>query len=663
MTRKARLFFPPLVLALSLACGALACGARPAPPPAPAPLPAPPPAAAPAPQGPDTPAEEESPIPISKDNPSWGSRDAFVTIVQFSDFECPFCARVVPTLEKVREEYGRTDLRIVYKHMPLSNHPHARPAAEAAQAAFAVGGSEAFWRFYTKAYGTSELPESFEGWASAIGVDSASYRAALASHGGAKVVDGDVALAEKLHVEGTPQFFVNGMRVDGAQPLAKFNQVIDDAMVQAKAAVERGVPREYIYLVASAFNVKNPPGEKDEPEAPAPADQTVWKMPVGKSPVRGPATAAVTIVEFSDFQCPFCGRVEATLRDLRSSYGDRIRLVWKNEPLAFHARAEPAAELAYEALAQKGNAGFWDAHDRLFADQDHLEDADLLAHARALHLDATKVDHAIHTHAHKAAFEADADLADELDASGTPYFFVNGRRLVGAQPIEKFRALIDEEEAKAKALVSKGTAPAAVYDELQKQAQGAPPPERKSVTLDPHAPSRGPAGAKVVIQEFADFQCPFCGRVEATLKEIEKAYPGRVRVVWRNLPLPFHKDAEPAAEAAMEAYAQGGQAAFWGMHDKLFANQSKPDALKRDALEQYARELGLDATKLGKAVETSSHSAAITADSKAASDAQISGTPAFVINGYFLSGAQPYPRFRRLVERALAEGKAAPALK
>src|SRR5580692_7376187 len=112
MTRKARLFFPVLGLAFSLACGACgARGARPAPPRPTAPSPAPPPAGPAAPTAPETPSEDESPIPISKEDPTWGSRDAFVTMVQFSDFECPFCARVVPTLEKVREAYGRSDLR------------------------------------------------------------------------------------------------------------------------------------------------------------------------------------------------------------------------------------------------------------------------------------------------------------------------------------------------------------------------------------------------------------------------------------------------------------------------------------------------------------------------------------------------------------------------
>ena len=602
--------------------------------------------------------ERESPIPITKDDPTWGSRTALVTIVEFSDFQCPFCARAVPTLEKLKAQYGPADLRIVWKHMPLGFHAHARPAAEASQAAFALGGSEAFWRFHAKAYGGGELPDAFDGWAADVGVDPASFKAAIEAHRGGPVVDDDVALAGKLNVDGTPDFFVNGVEMSGAQPFEKMAQVIDDAIVQAKAAVDHGVPRDALYLVASTYNRKNHPTAA-EPEEPKADDKTICQVPVGKSPALGPATALVTVVEFSDFQCPFCQRAEATLKTLRETYGGRLRLVWKNEPLPFHPRAEPAAEAAAEARAQKGDAGFWDMHDRLFADQSHLSDDDIAARAKAMKLDVGKVMNAIKTQRHKAALDADNDLADDVGAQGTPTFFINGRKIVGAQPVDAFKAVIDEEETKAKALVAKGTAPALVYEELQKAGKEPPPPERKEVALDPHAPARGPAGAPVVIQEFADFQCPFCSRVEDTLKAIEHDFPGRVRFVWRNLPLPMHAQAPAAAEAAMEVYAEGGAAAFWKMHDKLLAGQKAEDGLSRESILRYAKEAGADAARVGKAIDGESHKAGIEADKQAAGAVGIVGTPAFVINGYFLSGAQPVGRFRRVVERALSDAKGA----
>jgi len=314
-----------------------------------------------------------------------------------------------------------------------------------------------------------------------------------------------------------------------------------------------------------------------------------------------------------------------------------------------HDRARPAAIAALAAAAQ---GAFEAMHARLFAGP--LDDASIVSAAKEIGLDVDRFNADQAGVAATSLVQAEA-LADRFAVRGTPSFFINGRRVVGAQPIEHFRKIIDEEEAKAKSLVASGTKPASLYAEIQKQAKGPPEPDRKEVAVDPHAPSQGPVSAPIVIQEFADFQCPFCSRVEPTLKQALESYPGKVRIVWRNLPLPFHADAGLAAEAAMEAYAEKGNAGFWEMHDKLFKNQGTADGLKRPALEAYAKQIGLDPAKFAKALDETSHKAAIEADSKVAKDAEISGTPSFVINGYFVSGAQPFARFRRLIDRALAE--------
>lgn len=115
---------------------------------------------------------------------------------------------------------------------------------------------------------------------------------------------------------------------------------------------------------------------KEEVEDEEPVDTAVWKVPVGRSPVRGKADAPITIVEFSDFQCPFCKRAEPTIDEVRRTYGDKVRVVWKDEPLPFHPRATPAAELARFAYAKKGQDGFWKVHDALFASQPKLEDSE-----------------------------------------------------------------------------------------------------------------------------------------------------------------------------------------------------------------------------------------------------------------------------------------------
>jgi protein-disulfide isomerase len=226
---------------------------------------------------------------------------------------------------------------------------------------------------------------------------------------------------------------------------------------------------------------------------------------------------------------------------------------------------------------------------------------------------------------------------------------------VGAQPIDKFSAIIDEEIKKADALVLAGTPAAKVYETLTEKGAGPPELERKTVTANPTAPFRGAANAKVTIQEFSDFQCPFCKRVEPVMDEILKDYGTRVKLVWRNMPLSFHNNAQLAAEAALEVRAQKGNAGFFKMHKALFDHQADEGGLERPALSAYAKEIGCDMAKFDAALDKHTHKAEIDRDASDAQNAGIHGTPAFVINGYYISGAQPYRRFRKAIERALAE--------
>ncbi|MEA2749031.1 MAG: hypothetical protein QOI41_3174 [Myxococcales bacterium] len=603
--------------------------------------------------------EDDAAVPVGTDDPVRGNRLAYVTIVVFSDFQCPFCGRVATTFERITETYG-DDVRIVFKNEPLSFHPHARLAAEVGQAVFTSKGNDAFWRYHDMAFRRQQLigPDTIRAWAIAAGADSREIEDGLARKKWSAKIDRDEALAKRIGAVGTPASFVNGVALPGAQPFEKFKSVIDAELVKAKDLAQRGVGRDRIYGRMAAANYQEPRLAKhdDDDDDDDKVDTTVWKLPIGASPVRGSSSALVTVVEFGDFQCPYCKRVQPMLERLRTEYGDRIRFVWKDEPLPFHPRAVPAAELARSARAQKGDAAFWTAHDKLFDSQPKLEDADLQAVARGLGLDVAKVDAAIKNNTFAKAIGDDERLGDDVQASGTPHFFINGRRLVGAQPYEKLKAVVDAEIAKAEALVRSGVARTAIYDAIMKDAKSAPEPEKKAVAASASpAPFRGAANAKVVIQEFSDFQCPFCSRAEPTIDEVLKAYPGKVKVVWRNLPLPMHADAPLAAEAAREVFVQKGNDGFSKMRELLFKHQSDVDGLKRTALEGYAATLGVDMKKFGKALDDHTHTAAIDADTNAAHAGGLSGTPAFTVGPYYVSGAQPLAKFKKLVDRALLE--------
>jgi protein-disulfide isomerase len=579
-----------------------------------------------------------------------------VTIVEFADFQCPFCQRAAEILAALSREYGAGKVRIVWKNYPLPFHADARPAAENAMAIFERSGPGGFWRYHDAIFGAQRpLGRAlFDDAVASAGLSEAEVRSAVRSGSASRKVEADAELGQNLGVTGTPAFFINGVLVHGVQPIDRFRAVVNDQLEAARKLEAQGTPaaRLYAELTAKNFVLPRHEAEEDEP------DKTVYRVPVGTSPTRGKATALVTVVEFADFECPFCVRAEDTLREVLARYGDKVRVVWKNTPLPFHDHAGPAAELVLEGLAQKGEAGFWKVHDLLLQAKGHLDDADLEAVARAAGLDAARAMASVKQRAHRAAIAADLDLAEDVDATGTPTFFVNGRKLVGALPLEVFEATVKEQLAVAQAAVEHGTAPGAVYDTLQVGAQLAPL-DLDTVAVPaptPANPSRGAANAKVVVQLWSDLECPFCKRVEPTLVELEAMFPGKLRVVWHNLPLASHPHALPAAEAAMEAFAQKGAAGFWKMHDLLIANQGGAGQ-DRDALERYATTVGLDVARFRLALDRGVHRAEILADAKAGADAGLFATPGFVINGYRLSGALPIGAFRRVVRRAIAEAK------
>jgi protein-disulfide isomerase len=595
-------------------------------------------------------------IPVTKDDPAWGNPNAPVTIVEISDFECPFCSRVNPTMKQIKETYGPDKVRIVWKHNPLPFHKAARPAHEAAATVHGLGGD--FWKFHDQAFANQKAltDENIKKWAAASGVDAAKFDAAFKAKQYAAKVDQDMALARKIGASGTPAFRINGVELSGAQPFPKFKEVIDAQLAEAQKLVASGVKPADVYPKLVAQNAKTAP-DQGKPQEEPPVDTTVWKVPVtADDPIKGAKDALVTVVVFSEFQCPFCKRVEPTIKQIMDTYKGDVRVVWRDNPLPFHPRAVPAATLARVAFTTKGNDAFWQAHDKLFESQPKLEDADLQTIATELGLQWATVEAAIKGNKFGDKFEASQDLAMDLQARGTPHFFVNGIRLAGAQPFEKFKEVIDAQLAKAKQLVAKGTPRAAIYDELMKEGKEPPPPPKKEIAAPPaDSPVKGNKNAKIVIQEFSDFECPFCSRVNPTMAQVLEEFGNDVKIVWRNLPLPFHKNAPLAAEAAVEVHKQKGDKAFWDFHDKLFASQKAPGGIERENLEKFAGELGVDMAKFKKALDERTHKARVEADAKAGNDAGASGTPAFFVNGYFISGAQPYGAFKKVIKRAKSE--------
>jgi protein-disulfide isomerase len=392
------------------------------------------------------------------------------------------------------------------------------------------------------------------------------------------------------------------------------------------------------------------PPKVDDPEGAAAA----VRVPIDGLPAFGNARALVTLVAFTDYECQYCAKADDTLATLRRDYGDRLRVVVANRPLPMHERAAPAAR-AFLAAAELGKAEAM--HARLFASKTKdLGEDGLRAAARDVGLDLATFDRSRTGSTTEAALARSEKIATALGVNGTPTFFVNGRRLMGARPIEAFRALIDEELGKAQALVGKGVPLENVYASI---LAAAPEYVPSKAALEPDsadpvgdvgtdgAPVRGSARAPVTVVLFADFECPYCVRAVSTLRGLVAANPDALRIAFRQRPLPMHPHARLAAKASIAADRQGR---FWDYHDVLFAHR---DALERTDLEGYATQVGLDRGRFDKDLDDPEVEALVAADEARAQALGVRGVPTSFVNGRRITGAQPAAVWVTAVQKSL----------
>jgi len=596
--------------------------------------------------------EPQTPLPVEADDARLGEDTAEVTLVAFLDYECRYCREAFGVLLELRKKYDAQTLRIVFKHLPLEGHALAIPAAIAGQAVADEAGPDAFVEFSRLVFEQQAAISyvNLAAWAEQVGVQRAVYNEAVSAETTLAEVATDARLAMRRGAAGTPTLFVNGRLIESAPGLADLVLVVDEERKQMQATPGTWAARY-------AARVK---GNADSSLAAAllAEDPDDYRVPVSGSATLGNPSALVTLVVFTDFQCPYCKRADVTLHELLARHPGEIRLVFKHLPLPFHPSARPAARLAEAARKKSGDAAFFALSRELFDKSPELG-ADSLIELGGRHgLEQKAVELAISGGDPELEHRIDADLelADDVEAAGTPHMFINGKRIAGARPLEHFEAIFALEKRRAEQRVAKGVSPARVYDELQAGAlqPGAP----KAITPPPvqaESPTRGPVLAKVTIHVFSDFQCPYCRQAELTLLELEAAYPGKLRIVWHDRPLDFHPLALPAARAGREANRQGGLAAFWKFHAKMFGLDAAAAEVSRPELLAHAKALGLDVPAMEKAIDSGASDAIIERDIDLATSLGFQGTPAFVIGRYALTGARDLRHFKRLVDLSLAE--------
>ena len=594
-------------------------------------------------------------------DPMKGAATPLVTIIEFSDFQCPFCSKFTDMLnEIVKDPAYANDVRVVFKQYPLPMHKDAGTGSEAALAA---GEQGKFWEMHDVLFKNQKAMtrQDVEKYAQDLGLDLAKFKAALDQGTYKAQVTQDMDLGKKFGVRGTPSFFINGKWQRGApRTIEGLKKLIDEEKAAAEQMIKDGSKREEVYarIMKAAKDERKEPPPENKPRAGEPDPNANYAVPVDGRPAFGPADALVTVIEFSDFQCPFCNRVTPTLKQIKEKYPNDVRVAFRQLPLGFHDRARPAAKAAL-AAAQQGK--FWEMHDTLFANQKGLSDADFENYARqipGLNFDQWKKDLA--DPKLEQMVKEDEAVAQKFGANGTPAFFVNGRFLSGAQPFEAFDKLITEEKAKAeKFLADKKPAKDKLYDEMIKgfetELKVPPPPppadyKRREVVTKGLAGKGNLKNPKITIVECSDFDCPFCSRAAGTVAQIAKEYGDKAAIYFRNYPLPMHKMAEPAHRAAIAAQNQGK---FWEMHDLLFADKTKR---ADEDFKGYAQQLGLDVAKFERDYADKATAQRVQDDIAECSKMEVRGAPGFLINGRLLSGAQPFERFKMVFEEELNGG-------
>ncbi|WP_420642974.1 DsbA family protein [Candidatus Leptofilum sp.] len=578
--------------------------------------------------------------------PYRGNPNAPVIIEEFSDFQCPFCGRfseqTFPSINS--NQIANGDVLLVFYDFPLNIHPQAEAAANAARCA-GEQSAVAYWEMHDLLFANiSEWSHNqanvvFTGYGETLDLQMDSFTNCLESDKYISNVRADYDVGLSRGVSSTPSFFINDQPFIGAQPLATFN--------------------EAIALVLSGESIVEAPTENElQPEFAIPTPVPIPVEPETVAWSAGNPDAPVQIVEFTDYQCPFCQQYAmetfpTVFTEMIES--GRVFYAIKDLPLDnIHAEAIVAATAVRCAGEQEA---YKEMHDAVFANQALWGGSGETAAtnvfvdlAKDIGLDSDALVSCIELGEQRERVLANQQESFALGVSSTPTFYMNGYPLRGAQPYDVFDGvaeLIENGELEATLEAQMQQAYAQAQAQATQEAQPQPPAQPVEISIE-GAHAVGDPNAPVTIIEYTDFQCPFCSRhYEQTFLQLKEDYidAGLVYYVFKDFPLTqIHPDAVLAANAARCA---GDQGAYLDMHGALFSNQDEwngrpnPEAF----FNQYAAEMGLDEEQFATCVANATYDAEIYADLDEGFNLGVSGTPAFFLNGYFLSGAQPYGTF------------------
>lgn len=593
------------------------------------------------------------PVGFTEDgHPYKGNPDAPIIIKEFSDFQCPYCARWASQTfsSLLQNQIAAGEVVLIYYDFPLSSiHPQAAAAANAARCA-GEQSAAAYWEIHDMLFSrvdewaNNNANTVFFSFGEELGLDAADFQECVQSNRYEQAVQADVALGNSRGVRSTPSFFLNEQMLVGAHPTETFNQAIT-ALLNGET-------------IAAAQPETPPQQQMPEPVRPMPAPLSLAEGDVAFA--MGDPDAPAQIVEFTDYQCPYCGQhALQTLPRIMEEMVEsgRVYYVIKDFPLdGIHPEARAAAKAARCAGAQEAYLGM---HDAVFDAQTEWggqgeQAAGVFARIAAeLGLDAAAFDTCYRDTTYDDLVQANVDEALAFGVQSTPSFFFNGYLVPGAIPYSSFDEIVTLIENNGlEARVEANYQAALEQYQAQQRQQQQPQPAGPVEISTENAFAIGSPDAPVTIVEYTDFQCPFCARhFTQTFPQLKEKYidTGIVRYVFKDFPLTsIHPQAVIAAEAARCA---GEQNAYLEMHDTLFANQDEWNGRNEAAtlFIQYATDMGLEPTPFTECLESHRYEDYVMADFTEGAGFGIQGTPTFFVNGHIFVGAQPFATFEQII--------------
>lgn len=541
------------------------------------------------------PAMSHAQVPIRTSNPTEP-----VSMVVFSDFECPYSAKLYPEIQKLQSRFPG-QIHIAYKQLPLPIHPDSPLAHRAALAAGRQGKFDAMAELLYSNQKPQDLA-ALVSFARQLHLDVPRFRRDMESASVTQQLEADVDEARALAIEQTPTVFINGKTLVGYQS----EQTLENVVVKglATAAQAPALP---------------------EPDNSAPLSPDLRAViETNAAATQGPADAPLTIVEFTDFQCPFCRAAVSPMEQLMNSRGKQVRWVVHTFPLDFH----PDSELASEAALAAGEQGkFWQMQDLLFANQSALKLENLRNYAEQLHLNMQQFNEALATRRFAGRIAADRALGTRAGVSGTPTFVVYGQLMTGARSLAELTQLADAHV--------RGSQPA-----LSTTATRVMPP-----TLPDQQVAGSSSAAPLTLTWFSDVRSPLAERQAELIRKLAAMYDGRVRVLFRAYPLESHADGVISSQALLAALKQGK---FWEMYNAI---AERRDLLDTEKLATIASGLKMDLRQFAQDMPSSS--AEVSADIDEATRRGIQGAPVLFVNRQRVDGLQQQQLYVTIMNREL----------